>query len=169
MPFDYDPVEAPQPQQIIDPGNTPELNVGEWVFVRVRNDSSQSLNVTIIAIQPDWSIEQVYPCDGGNFITFDPGQEEILPLQTNLPNGYQEGQDIIKVFATVGATDFHWLELPPLDQPFHSIGSRSPGNPLEELLAAIAKEQAPTRNLQLARYAAAEWITEQVIVSTIKS
>ena len=77
MQTDYDPVEAPEPQPLTDPGNTPTLNVGEWVFVRIRNDSSQPLNVTILAIQPDWSIEQVYPYGGGNFITFDPGQEEI--------------------------------------------------------------------------------------------
>lgn len=164
--IDYDPVEAPSPQPIEEAGNTPVLNVGEWIFIRIRNDSSQPLNVTILAIQPDWSIEQVYPYGTGNFITFDPGQEELLPLQTNLPNGYQEAQDIIKVFATVGATDFHWLELPPLDKPIFSIGEKAPQNPLEEILSAIAAEQPPMKNVQPVRYAAAEWITEQLIIKT---
>lgn len=165
----YEPTEKPEPQPMSHPGNTPEVNVGEWVFIRIRNDSSQSLNVTVLALQPDWSIEQIYPYHGGNFITFDPGQEEILPLQVNLPNGYQQAEDIIKVFATVGATDFHWLELPPLDKPLVSIGTKSPGNPLEEILSAIAAEQPPTKNVQPVRYAAAEWITEQIIVRTINS
>ncbi len=164
--INYDPVELPEPQPFNDPGHTPTLNVGEWAFVRIRNDSSQALNVTVLVIQPDWSIEQVYPYGGGNFITFDPGQEELLPLQTNLPNEYQEAQDIIKVFATVGATDFHWLELPALDQPFVFIGDRNPENPLEELLAAIAAEEPPMKNLRLTRSPAAEWITEQIILRT---
>lgn len=163
----YDPTEQPEPQPISHPGNTPEINVGEWIFIRIRNDSSQSLNITVLALQADWSIKQIYPDGGGNFITFDPGQEEILPLQANLPDGYQQAQDIIKVFATVGATDFHWLELPALDQPSASRSSRSAGNPLEEILSAIAAKQPPTRNLQPVRYAAAEWITEQVVVRTI--
>ncbi|MBP0016711.1 MAG: caspase family protein [Cyanobacteria bacterium SBLK] len=169
MQTDYDPVEAPEPQPLTDPGNTPTLKVGEWVFVRIRNDSSQPLNVTILAIQPDWSIEQVYPYSGGNFITFDSGQEELLPLQANLPNGYQEGQDIIKVFATVGATNFHWLELPSLDRPIILGSKKGPENLLEELLGAIAAEQPPAKNLKTAKYASAEWITEQIAVKTQRS
>ncbi|MEO1375302.1 MAG: hypothetical protein AAFW70_13470, partial [Cyanobacteria bacterium J06635_10] len=163
----YDPAEKPEPQPISHPGNTPQIKVGEWIFIRIRNDSSQSLNVTVLALQNDWSIQQIYPHGGGNFITFDPGQEEILPLQANLPNGYQEAQDIIKVFATVGATDFHWLELPALDKPLVSFGTKSPGNPLEDILSAIAASQPPTKNLQPVKYAAAEWITEQIVVRTI--
>ncbi|NEQ85856.1 MAG: hypothetical protein F6K26_38905 [Moorea sp. SIO2I5] len=75
-------------------------------------------------------------------------------------------QDIIKVFATVRSTDFHWLELPPLDQPIISMSGKTSGNPLEELLAAIASEQPPTKNVALARYPAADWITKQVVVRT---
>ncbi|NEO69774.1 caspase family protein [Moorena sp. SIO3H5] len=164
--IDYDPVEEPLPQPISDPGHTPTVNVGEWVFVRIRNDSSQALNVTLLALQPDWSIEQVYPYGGANFITFYPGDEELLPLHTNLPNGYQEGQDIIKVFATVGTTDFHWLELPPLDQPIMAMSGKTSGNPLDELLGAIASEQPPTKNLELMRNPVADWITKQVVVRT---
>jgi hypothetical protein len=161
---EYDPVERPEPQPFDDPGNTPTLKIDEWVFARIRNDSSQPLNVTVLALQPNWSITQIYPYGGGNFITFDPGQEELLPLQAQLPPGYQKGEDIIKVFATVGATDFHWLELPPLDKPISLETDKTPENPLEELLAAVAAEQPPTKNLEPANYPASEWITEQAIV-----
>ncbi|NEO92631.1 MAG: hypothetical protein F6K56_21275 [Moorea sp. SIO3G5] len=78
----------------------------------------------------------------------------------------REGQDIIKVFATVGTTDFHWLELPALDQPIMAMSGRRSENPLEELLAAIAAEQPPTKNVALARYPAADWITKQVVIRT---
>ncbi|GAA6618389.1 caspase family protein [Scytonema sp. NUACC26] len=160
----YDPVEPPEPQPFDDPGNTPTLKVNEWVFIRLRNDSSQPLNVTILNLKPDFGISQVYPSRSGNFITFDPGQEEILPLHASLPNGYEDAQDILKVFATVSATDFHWLELPPLDRPILFSTGKSPENPLEELLAAVAASQPPTKNLEPARYPASEWIAEQVVV-----
>ncbi len=160
----YDPVEPPEPQPFDEPGNTPTLKVNEWVFIRLRNDSSQPLNVAILNLKPDFGISQVYPSGSGNFITFDPGQEEILPLHASLPNGYEDTQDILKVFATVGATDFHWLELPPLDKPILFPTGKSPENPLEELLAAVAASQPPTKNLEPARYPASEWIAEQVVV-----
>lgn len=51
-------------------------------------------------------------------------------------------------------------ELPPLDKPLVSIGTKSPGNPLEGILSAIAAEQPLMKNVQPVRYAAAEWITE---------
>ncbi|BAY66898.1 peptidase C14 caspase catalytic subunit p20 (plasmid) [Calothrix brevissima NIES-22] len=160
----YDPAEPPEPKPFDEPGNTPTLKVNEWAFARLRNDSSQTLNVTVLNLKPDLGISQVYPCGSGNFITFDPGQEEILPLHASLPNGYKEGQDILKVFATVGATDFHWLELPPLDKPILVPTGKSPENSLEELLAAVAATQPPTKNLEPARYPASEWITDQVVV-----
>lgn len=68
------------------------------------------------------------------------------------------------MFATVGATDFHWLELPPLDKPILFPTGKSPENPLEELLAAVAASQPPSKNLEPARYPASEWIAEQVVV-----
>lgn len=163
----YDPVEPPEPQPFDDPENIPTLKVNEWAFIRIRNDSSQPLNITVMNLQADWGIAQVYPSGSGNFITFDPGQEEILPLNASLPNGYEEAQDILKVFATAGATDFHWLELPSLDKPILAPVGKSPNNPLEELLAVIAAAQPPIKNLQPVRYPASEWITEQIVVSII--
>ncbi|NEP48240.1 MAG: hypothetical protein F6K65_05135 [Moorea sp. SIO3C2] len=47
-----------------------------------------------------------------------------------------------------------------------SMTGKTSGNPLDELLAAIAAEQPPTKNVALARYPAADWITKQVIVRT---
>ncbi|NEO43333.1 MAG: hypothetical protein F6K55_04070 [Moorea sp. SIO4A3] len=64
------------------------------------------------------------------------------------------------------STDFHWLELPPLDQPIIAMTGKTSGNPLDELLAAIAAEQPPTKNLELMRNPAADWITKQVVVRT---
>lgn len=166
--INYDPAEEPQPQPLDNPGDIPTIKVDEWLFIRLRNDSPQALNVTAINLQPDWGISQIYPYKSGKFMTFNPGQEEILPLQASLPNEYEKGEDIIKVFATVGATDFHWLELPALDQPINLGSGKNPENPLEELLAVIAEEKPPTKNLEPARYAASEWITDQLLVRITK-
>lgn len=164
---DYDPVDPPKPQLFDDPGNTPTLTVGEWTFLRMKNTSSQVLNVTVLDLQPDWGITQVYPSgEDTYFWPFDPGQEQLLPLHANLPSGYIEGTDVIKVLATVGATNFRWLELPALDEPpKRSASTRGgPTNPLEELLAALAAEEPRTRNLNPAAYPSREWVTTQVEV-----
>jgi len=70
------------------------------------------------------------------------------------------------VFATLGTTNFRWLELPPLDQPVtrHASLLRGPQDALEELLAAVTTEAPKTRDLEPAAYPSREWITAQVEV-----
>jgi hypothetical protein len=163
---DYDPADRPEPEPFDDPGNTPTLETGVWTFLRVKNKSSQVLNVTVLDLQPDWGITQVYPRDTKS-ISFDPGQEQLIPLQANLPTSYTSGRDVLKVFATVGATDFRWLELPALDQPPKPRGPVMRGgvsNPLDSLLAAIVAAKPKTRNLEPAANPSGEWVTAQVEV-----
>ena len=94
---------------------------------------------------------------------FDECEEKVLPLRADLPSGYEEGRDILKVFATVGTTDFRWLQLPRLDDSIRS-GTRScpPANPLEELLSAVAASQPSTHRLAPAAHPGREWVTNQV-------
>jgi hypothetical protein len=164
---DYDPADRPAPQPFDDPGNTPALAVGEWTFLLVKNTSSRVLNVTALGLQPDWSIVQIVPSgEDTYFWPFDPGQELLIPLRADLPPGYTDGTDVIKVFATVGATNFRWLELPALDEPpGRSASTRGgPANPLEELLAALAATEPGMRNLNPASYPSREWAVAQVEV-----
>lgn len=171
MQKDYDPVDAPEPQHFEYP-NLPTVKVGEWAFLRIKNnfnsgldpnDTSRILNITVIDLQPDLGISQVYPSDT-DFWPLDPGQEKVLPLHAYLPEGYREGIDVIKVFATIGTTSFRWLELPPLDQPVRrSAGTRGvPKDPLEELLAAISEDKPKKRNLEPVEYPSKTWVTTQV-------
>ena len=144
------------------PGNVPTLDVDEYALLRIRNDSSQVLNITVLAIQPDWSISQLHPDGAAAFEPLDPGMEKLVRIHTSLPEGYLEGADILKVFATVGATNFRWLELPALDKPRKGTQLTRANNPLEELLAAVASEQPPNRNLSAAAYPSDKWTTEQL-------
>ncbi|HSR11066.1 MAG TPA: caspase family protein [Thermodesulfobacteriota bacterium] len=166
---DFTQGEAFEPEQpLSDPGNTPTLKAGEWTGLWVKNNSSHRLNVTILDIQPDWGVSQTYPSgEGDYFIEFDPGREEVFPLRAALPEGYEKGADVIKVFATISTTNFRWLELPSLDRPQTRSGvlkGKSPTNPLEALAAAFTAEKPPTRNLVPAAYPSQGWTTAQLEV-----
>ena len=163
-----DPFEAEA--HFTEPGRTPSLTLGEWTAVRIKNNTSQKLNVSVLDLQPDWGVSQIYPAGSGDlFVELEPDQEMVLPLQAGLPPGYCEGKDVVKVFATVGTTNFRWLELPALDQPLTRSLRGVPQNPLENLFAAFTAEQPPTRNLVPAAYPSREWITAQVEVNIKKA
>lgn len=161
----FDPLDMPDPQPFNDSGNTPKLKKGEWTFLKIANKTQKVLNITVLDLQPDRGISQIYPSGSGFFEPLDPGQEILLPLQANLPEDYTEGIDIIKVFGTVGTTNFRWLELPALDQPEKNPATRGgPANALEELLALVASKQPETRNLNPAAFPSWEWVTASVEV-----
>ena len=171
MQSDFDPVDMPEPEPFTDAGNTPILKEGEWTFLRIRNNSSKLLNITVLDLQPDWGITQIYPSGAGFFEPLDPGQElpVALPLQAYLPPGHKEGTDIIKVFATVGTTNFRWLELSSLDQPTRGAITRGgPSSPLEELLTMVVSEEPKTRNLNPAAFPSWEWVSAEVEVRVKK-
>lgn len=168
---EYDPADEPEPEPFDAPGNTPVLTIGEWTFLRVKNNFTRVLNVVVLDLQPDWGIEQIYPSDQDWHRPLDPGQEIVIPLQGGLPDGYEEGADIIKVIATRGSANFHWLELDPLDRPALRRGrTRSLGSdPLQDLLQALAAEKPATRNLTPAAYPSKEWVAAQLEVHVRRS
>ncbi len=170
----YDPADPFEPEQpFTEPGHTPTLKVGEWTGLRIKNAAAQKLNITVLDMQPDWGVSQVFPSGPGDyFVEFEPGQEIVIPLQAGLPGGYEEGRDVVKVFATVSTTNFRWLELPALDQPPRrsaALRDKGPSNPLEQLAAAFTADQPPTRNLVPAAYPSHGWTTVQVEVNVKKA
>jgi hypothetical protein len=144
--------------------------VGEYLFLSIRNDYSQALNIAVLNLESDWAIEQIYPRGQGElFITLDPGQKEVIPLKPSLEGDGDRVENTVKVFATVGAANFRWLELPSLDEQLKSKGfvTRS-ANPLEALFAAIDDEQPKTRKLTVAASPSSEWTTKQVTLTIAK-
>lgn len=172
---DYDPVNEAHPKAFDNP-MLPEVNNGEWAIVRIKNgfpehQANNVLNITVLGLQPDWGIIQIYPSGAAEwFVSLDPGMEVLLPLQSILPKGYKEGTDTIKVFATLGesTTNFQWLQLPPLDQPPRRATTRGqkPKDPLEEMMRAITSELPTMRNLEPARYPSKVWTTAQIELRT---
>ncbi|KAJ2998340.1 hypothetical protein NUW58_g357 [Xylaria curta] len=120
----------------------------EWLLLQVRNISGSALNITVLALDSLWAIEQIYPC-GGAFETLDPGTAFYLPLKVTVPDGTVQSQvlDTIKVFATANATSFRWLGLAQLDQEtLRCSFLPNRGNALELLQAAMMNEEHATRD-----------------------
>lgn len=189
----YDPVDPPPQKSELtqfDDQNNPTIEVGDWIFLSIQNTSQSVLNVAVLDLEADWAIEQVHPPDAP-FITLEPNGKEVVPFQLSLPDGYEEGVDIAKVFATVGAANFRWLELPSLDKPIPRASARQVevtraltrsieegdssveiDDPLEQLLTAVSADVdtgPPTRTLTPAKYPSREWTTKQVQVTVKKS
>ena len=144
---EYDPSEKPAPTPF-DPGSPN--------------------TVTVLDLKPGWGICQIYPSGPTDyFVPLEPNEKVDLPLKADLPPNYQHGADVLKVFGTVGAANFRWLELPDLDRPPRQSGERTTiisANPLEQLLVAVAAEKPATRELSWSASPSGEWVTAQVEV-----
>jgi predicted phosphodiesterase len=144
------------------------ISVGEIIFLRITNKSAKAVNLTVLDLQPDWGISQVYPPPGGeeerDYELLEPGEENalLIPVQTALPDGYQSGTDIIKAIAAVDGMSFRWLELPALDQPVTRAITKGPSNPLEELMAAFGSEELTRAIIPLTTAKAKSWGTAEV-------
>jgi len=145
---------------------------GEYAFLRIKNTSSQVLNIAVLDLEPNWAVSRIqlqrpeavlYP--------FNPNQEILLPLNLTLPERYLNGGETIKVFATIRQNDFRWLELPSLDE---EIGKKAEkldrgDNPLGQLLAAVGAEV--DRPPELTRAAvpifdpSQEWTTKDIKIT----
>ena len=144
-------------------GQVPVLESGEKITLRIYNESKRVLNISALILQTDFSIVKFYPKGlGGEPV--DPESSKGTKFDMELPENYQEGVDVIKVFATVDATNFELLELPPLDQPRPGIGDKNPTTALGELLSAVVDEDNPQRNIRVVTDASEEWTTEKVEV-----
>lgn len=163
---DYTPGDRPNPQPLQSTGGGVDLAYGEWLFVKIVNRSSRGLNVVVLDLQPDWGIAQVFPGKNDTpFWPLDPGEERLLRIRGTLPDGYCEGADILKAMGTLGAPDFRWLELPPLDHPPPVIVKRGDSaDPLQQLFASLGARPPAKRHLNPSAFASEEWGTAQLEV-----
>lgn len=152
--------------QFTDP-NHPTVKVGDYVFLCIRNDSKQVLNVAALCFDAEWAIDLILPTNE-LFLTLEPRQEKILPLQPTLDGQDNSVENIVKVFGTLDAVNYQVLTLPSLDEPLpFGRGTRS-GNSLVALLGAIDEERPKTRKLTVAASPSTEWTTKQVILTIEK-
>jgi hypothetical protein len=120
------------------------LRCDEARKIRIVNRSRIRLDVTVLDLAPDYSVTQLLPKQRSlSLVPLDPGQEEEVRIRGWLPRGWQEGTDILKVFATQGAASFRWLELPPLGRPpsHYRTGLTPSAFPEEEWVTAQVEIQ----------------------------
>ena len=140
-----------------------DLRIGESLTLRIVNRSSRRLDFAVLDLAPDYSVTQLVPKRGTlSLLPLDPMQAEVVPLRGWLPPGYIEGNDVLKVFATKGAANFRWLELPKLDGAMSNLRG-DPRNPLERLFAQLTASRPAKRGpLTVSEFPEEEWLTAQV-------
>ncbi|MEC4816613.1 MAG: caspase family protein [Scytonema sp. PMC 1069.18] len=156
--------------RLLDDSKNPTVKEGDWIFLRIHNNFSRDLNFAVLGLGANWAIQQAYPPGEGNkFDTIGSGQSVPVAFQITLPEGYEKGADIAKVFATVGSPNFTWLALPPLDEPLAPKSLSRGGDPLEDFLAAIDDESPTSRPLNSVTCPSREWTTKQLKVNVKKA
>jgi hypothetical protein len=168
LPNNFDPGSYSVEQLSSAPPDSEHLySPGQWVCLRVKNRSKQVFNVTALDLQPDWGITQIIPAMAGAlFEPLDGGDELNIPLRVDLPPGYQEGDDVIKVFATMTPANFRWLELTALDEPDTRAAKYGikPTNELDRLLAVVSADRQSLRHVSTAALSNPDWSTAQVVI-----
>ena len=166
-----DPIPTKEKLTKFTDPNKPTVKVGEYVFLSVRNDSTQTLNVAALNLDAEWAIEQILPRNKNElFITLEAGREKILPLKPALDGQDDSVENTVKVFGTLDAANYQVLELPSLDKPLPSgRGGMRGVNPLAALLEAIDDEQPKTRKLTVGASPSTEWTTKQVVLTIAKA
>jgi hypothetical protein len=165
-------LEMPKkPQPFSEPTNL-VVKSGEYAFLRIKNTSSQVLNIAVLDLEPNWAVSRIQlQRPEAVFYPFNPNHEMLLPLNLTLPERYLKGGETIKVFATIKQNDFRWLELPSLDE---EIGKKAQNldrgdNPLGQLLAAVGADA--DRPPELTRAAvpifdpSQEWTTKDIKIT----
>jgi hypothetical protein len=150
------------------------LKRGTLVYLRVKNNFSQALNVAVLDLQPTWEISQI-PLQGIDAPFYELAAQETLytPLRFQVPESkeYERAKEMLKLFATRGPADFRWLRLPSLDQEIkkHHEVTRGIQTAFGKLLEAIGEDPnvSPSLN-RCAVYSPdpkAEWVTKQIQIT----
>ncbi len=113
------------------------------VYLRIKNNDLQSLNIAILDLEATWEISSI-PIQGGNTVFYELDRDQSLEMSMDfqVPEGdnYQNKLEKIKLFATKGIANFKWLILPPLDE---DLGKK--GISLDRELNQISETRGVTR------------------------
>jgi Caspase domain len=141
-----------------------EVAPREAVRVEIFNGSPWELSIAVLDLRPDWSIEIAWP-PRDSLTDHTLGPEECLPLTVHgwLPDGFNAGTDIFKVFATRGTASFDWLRMPVLEKPLPARRG-APKGVLGQLFTMMAGHAPAKRKLYPSEFPDKEWIVRQVTV-----
>ena len=165
------PGMAKKPQPFPEPTNL-VVKSGEYAFLRIKNTSSQDLNVAVLDLDSNWEVSRIkLQIPEAIFYPFNPYQEMLIPLNLTLPEKYLKGGETLKVFATIRQNDFRWLELPSLDEQIEKKAEKlsRDDNPLGQLLAAVGADIDRPPDLTRAAVPifdpSQEWTTQEIKIT----
>jgi Caspase domain len=149
---------------------------GESTFLRIKNISSQVLNIAVLNIQANWEVSRVkIRNQESSFYPLNPNDVILEALNFELPKTerYNQARETLKVFATIGKNDFRWLELPSLDEEIASkAGLYRDESPLGKLLAAVGADvdEPPFRSRRAVPIVdpSQEWTTKEIQISIVR-
>lgn len=99
----------------VRPGRVP---VGSLLCLVVRNDSNRALELAVLDLRPDRTIHRLHPFPGdGDTATLDPGAEVPVFARAELPDGWYEGHDRLKIIVAEGAFTTEPMERPGSGEP----------------------------------------------------
>ena len=150
------------------------LKQGTTVFLRVKNNSRQALNVAVLDFEPTWAISQI-PLQGIDAPFYELVSQETADtrLHFTVPEGkgYEQAKEMLKLFATRGPADFRWLRLPSLDKKIevHKAATRGSQSAFGKLLEAVGEDPNVSPSLNRAAVyepdPQAEWVTKQIQIT----
>jgi hypothetical protein len=133
------PGAPPQVEPI--PSNELVARTGELLALRLTNLHTADLYVSIWDFTPEWSVEPLYPANGGTerLVPNNPVLYQ-LPATVSLPPGLDEGVDLLKVFVTTESTQsFKNLAQDALGIWQRSITKNAEESPLGHFLADLSR------------------------------
>ena len=171
-------------QPFPDPQNV-YLKPGEKFFIKIKNNYSKTLNVTVLDIEPTWEISQIsIQGDTSSFFPLESGKQVYTRrFNLGLPENYQQAKETFKIFAIEGLANFQCLLLPSLDKqlpirenyPDRELKTRGFNqhiNPLNNLLSAIGSDldnpPKQTRKAVPDPDPNAEWVTQEIQITIIQ-
>lgn len=170
-----------------DPSNI-VIKQGQSMVLRIKNTSSQPLNIAILDLDSTWAISKISIAGNADiFYPLDSNDEIDNLVDTELPDGeaYKQAKETLKLFATRGIAQFDWLTLPALDEDLGKRGNLDPAlekvanqrglgiNPLNQLLGTIGADPdnppPEGRRVRSKPTPNAEWVTKQVTFTLTQS
>ncbi len=158
------------------------LKPGERFYIKITNNYSTTLNVTVLDIEPTWEISQIsIQGDTSSFFPLESGKQVYTARQRlGLPENYQQAKETFKIFAIEGLANFQCLILPSLDeqlpirenypdQELKTRGFNQHINPLNNLLSAFGSDldnhPKQTRKAVPDPDPNAEWATQEIRIT----
>ncbi|MEG5043498.1 caspase family protein [Microcoleus sp. B4-C1] len=150
------------------------LRQGTPVYLRVKNNFHQALNVGVLNLEATWAISQI-PLQGMDAPFYELASQDTadtrLRLKVSKSTGSEQHKEILKLFATRGPADFRWLRLPSLDKNIevHKAATRGIQSAFGKLLEAVGEDPNVLPSLNRAAVYEpepnAEWVTKQIQIT----